>query len=278
MLPELAEPDATGEFARIYEEIRVLCAVPYVSSMQRHLATRPGWLEWVWAAVRPAFADGSAQTAAWRIADALEVPPLPKLTRDELAALGVDAAAEGSIRTICESFIRVSPTNLMFAGNLRRLLAGERPDGDAAEAPNRAGDWTPPTALPRSPAPVDLDSLSADRQALLMRFSKNLGDETFVPGLYTMLANWPDYFTHLAELLLPKFEDPDVTGCCDALAQDIDAAVPAVFARLPGLGETPPEPPEAEFGEILTALESYRATSPQMVVFSMLIRDALPAD
>ena len=45
MLAELQERDATGEIARIYAEIRRLWAVPYVSSLQRHLATRPGWLE-----------------------------------------------------------------------------------------------------------------------------------------------------------------------------------------------------------------------------------------
>ena len=47
MLAELAERDAAGEIAAIYAEIRRLWAVPYVSSLQRHLASRPGWLEWV---------------------------------------------------------------------------------------------------------------------------------------------------------------------------------------------------------------------------------------
>ena len=44
MLAELAEDAAKGEIAGIYGEIRRLWAVPYVSSLQRHLATRPGWL------------------------------------------------------------------------------------------------------------------------------------------------------------------------------------------------------------------------------------------
>jgi hypothetical protein len=46
MLPELQERDAAGEIAAIYGEIRRFWAVPYVSSLQRHLATRSGWLEW----------------------------------------------------------------------------------------------------------------------------------------------------------------------------------------------------------------------------------------
>ena len=44
MLPELPESVADGEIAAIYEELKTLCALPYVSSLQRHLATRPGWL------------------------------------------------------------------------------------------------------------------------------------------------------------------------------------------------------------------------------------------
>ncbi len=53
MLNELPDRDAEGEIAEIYGEIRRLWAVPYVSSLQRHLATRPGWLVWSWAALAP---------------------------------------------------------------------------------------------------------------------------------------------------------------------------------------------------------------------------------
>src|SRR5215471_9851966 len=76
MLAELHERDAAGEIAKIYAEIRRFWAVPYVSSLQRHLATRPGWLEWTWAALRPVFVSGTAQRAAWRAAENLQVPKL----------------------------------------------------------------------------------------------------------------------------------------------------------------------------------------------------------
>ena len=51
MLAELAERDAAGAIAKIYAEIRRLWAVPYVSSLPRHLRLPCGWLEWVWAAL-----------------------------------------------------------------------------------------------------------------------------------------------------------------------------------------------------------------------------------
>jgi len=37
MLAELPERDARGVQRDIYEQIKVLCGIPYVSSMQRHL-------------------------------------------------------------------------------------------------------------------------------------------------------------------------------------------------------------------------------------------------
>lgn len=64
MRAELAESKASGEVAAIYAEVRRLCAVPYVSSLQRHLATRPGWLEWAWTVIGPAFQGGLAQETA----------------------------------------------------------------------------------------------------------------------------------------------------------------------------------------------------------------------
>jgi hypothetical protein len=49
-----------------------------------------------------------------------------------------------------------------------------------------------------------------------------------------------------------------------------------VFAALPPLSADPPLPPRTEFAGVLAALDAYRKTSPEMVVFSRMIRDALP--
>src|SRR5688572_12486325 len=105
MLAELRERDARGEIAAIYAEVRRLWAVPYVSSLQRHLATRPGWLPWTWAALGPAFASGTAQAAAWGAADGLAVPLAP-ISRAALRVWGVDEAGERTIRSACASFVR----------------------------------------------------------------------------------------------------------------------------------------------------------------------------
>jgi hypothetical protein len=273
-MKELAERDATGQLATIYGEIRRLWAVPYVSSMPRHLATRPGWLEWVWAALGPAFASGRAQTAAWRAAEGLSVPRLAPIARDALTVWGVDERDASTIRTVCESFVRASPANLVFSGLLRRLLAGERPGG-----PSAAGEvWTPPPAAPALPSLVDPAALPPAERGVLLSLATPVAGEPFVPGLYRMLARWPGFLAHLATELRPRADEPATRAAHRRLLEVIDAEVPAVFATLPPLPEHPPMPASAECSDVVAALDAYRKTSPEMVVSSLMILRALPRD
>src|SRR4030095_4573040 len=104
ILAELQERDATGAIAGIYAEIRRLWDVPYVSSLQRHLAARPGWLEWTWAALAPAFTSGRAQRVAWRAADTLSVPRLAPIAGDALRVWGGGDTGSAAIRATAASF------------------------------------------------------------------------------------------------------------------------------------------------------------------------------
>lgn len=273
MLAELAERDATGPIGRIYAEIRRLWAVPYVSSLQRHLATRPGWLEWVWAALGPAFSSGRAQIAAWRISEAMEVPCLPSISRDALRVWGVDEPAEASIRAVCASFVRVSPVNLVLSGLLRTLLNGERPRGPAGPD----ADWPPPAPLPPLPGLVDAATLSPAERGVLLSLATSVGDEPFVPGLYRILALWPALLAHVATVLGPHRDDPATDRALRRVNELINAEIPAVFATLPPLPERPAIPPAGEFADVLAALDTYRKTSPEMVVFGLMIARAMPA-
>jgi hypothetical protein len=204
MLAELREADARDEIAAIYAEIRRLWGAPYVSSLQRHLATRPGWLPWAWAVLGPAFASGRAQTAAWRAAEGLTVPRLAPILREALRVWGVDAAGERAIRAACASFVRVSPVNLVLSGLLRRVLAGDRPAARPSMDGAACTPWTPPSDLGALPALVDPSAL-------------------------------------------------------------------------PALPAAPAMPPAADVPAVLAALDTYRKTSPEMVVFGRMIGEALPA-
>ena len=273
MLAELREADAIGDIAAIYEQIRRLWAVPYVSSLQRHLATRPGWLEWAWAAVGSAFASGVAQRAAWGAAEGLVVPRLAPISRDALAVWGVDATGEAAIRATCASFVRVSPVNLVLAGLLRRLLNGERPTG-VNGTPSPA--WSPPPSLGPLPALADPARLPPAARALLATLGATVGEQIFVPGLYRMLAAWPAFLAHVVTVLRPHLDDPATRAAGQRLLTAVDAEIPRVFATLPPLPPGPAMPPAIEFAEVLAALDTYRKTSPEMVVFGWMLGDSLP--
>src|ERR1700692_4137084 len=77
LLAELPEDRATGAVAVIYDEIRRFSGVPYVSSLQRYLATMPGVLEWAWDALRPAMTSGTIPETGWGggRADGAPCPP-----------------------------------------------------------------------------------------------------------------------------------------------------------------------------------------------------------
>ena len=273
MLAELSEDAATGQIAEIYGEIRRLWAVPYVSSLQRHLATRPGWLQWAWAALAPAFLSGQAQTAGWRGADGLDLPAIQPLGSPDLQRLGLDAAGQRTVAEVCAGFVRVAPVNLMFSGLLRRLLKGERPIGAGAPA----AAWQPPTALPPLPALVDIATLDEDAQAVLLRLGTDVDGTPFVPGLYLILARWPAYIAHLGRVLAPLGRAPETDAARAALLAGIDGAVAELFPTLPALSEQ--DIPEADaFPAVLAALDMYRRTSPEMVIFGRLIAGALPGN
>lgn len=273
MLAELPERDAAGTLADIYAEIRRLWAVPYVSSLQRHLATKPGWLEWVWAAVGPVFASGRAQTAAWDAVSTIDLPRLAPISRDALGVWNVDERGATAMRDVAESFARVAPVNLALAGLLRRLMAGDRPDG----ASDRGSAWTPPTALPPLPSLVDPAAISKAERGVLLSLGTRVDGEPFVPGLYRMLAHWPGALAHLATALRPILDDPATHAAFARVNEAIDACVPALFAALPPLPASPPLPSAAEFPAVRAALDGYRKTSPEMIVVGRIVGRALPS-
>ena len=113
MLPELPKSQATGGIADIYDDIRRFSGVPYVSSLQRYLATLPGVLEWAWAALRPAMESGVIPETGWRLASDVRVTPAAPVPLATLRRWGVDAAGLTAIRNIAANLVHV------FAGEPR---------------------------------------------------------------------------------------------------------------------------------------------------------------
>jgi hypothetical protein len=270
LLAELSEEAASGRIAEIYDEIRRFSGVPYVSSMQRYLATLPGVLEWAWDALRPALVSGAIQETGWRLAESVRLAPAKPVAVARLGDWGVDAAGIAAIRNIADNFVRVSPVNLVTGACLANLLNGAQPSGAGF-----AGTWTPPAMLPPMPGNVDPGALPADQRAVLMRFATEVDGKPFLPALYRQIAHWPGVLRWLADELSPRFGATETTSAGVAFRGAARQAAPEIVARLPGVPDV--APPDAEnTRRVLAIIDRYAETSPEMTMFGQLILDALP--
>ena len=266
-LAELTEDRATGRIAAIYDEIRRFSGVPYVSSLQRYLATMPGVLEWAWDALRPALASGAIQQTGWRLAREVRIapaaPPAP-------ATLGIDAAGVAAVRNVAANFVRVSPVNLMTGACLALILTGARPSGRGF-----AEDWQPPGMLASMPGNVDAATLPPAERAVLERFTTQVDGAPFIPALYRQLAHWPGVLAWLERELTPRFDAPEIAAARTGFRAAARAAAPDIVARLPGVPAGAPDAATAQ--RVLATIDRYAETSPEMTMFGQLILDALPA-
>lgn len=262
MLEELQEHAATGRIAEIYDEIRRFSGVPYVSSLQRHLATLPGVLEWAWDALRPAMVSGAIPETGWRLARSVHLTPAK-------SPLPIDPAAISGIRNVAANFVRVSPVNLVTGACLAALLNGANPSG-----PGFADTWIPPAMLPPMPGNIDPQTLPPDQRTVLMRFATEVDGKPFIPALYRQLAHWPAALAWLADELAPRFSAPEIAAARSAFRAAAREAAPDIVARLPRLPPARP-PNEPTIQRVLATIDRYAETSPEMTMFGQLILDAL---
>jgi len=273
MLPERKESEATGRIARIYDEIRTLWRVPYVSSMQRYLATQGDWLPWAWEILAPVFRSHQPQLRGWRIATEIEVAPLPAISGPVAQVFGLAPEDVATIRDIANGFQRVSPVNLMMGGMLRRVLERSDELGRAAEPLPERSAGAMPAPLPAPPPLPDFDAMAPALRVALDELAIDMADERFVPGLYRAMADWPIYCAHLVTVLRPRFDDPATRAALGTVAARIDAAAGVLAAHLPRVACPFPA---HEVRAVLDAIAQYRTTSPQMIVFGRLIARSLP--
>jgi hypothetical protein len=269
LLAELPEDRATGTIAEIYDEIRRFSGVPYVSSLQRFLATMPGVLEWAWAAIRPAMVSGVVAETGWRLADRVTLAPFAPISDAERAAWKLDVTARATIASIAENFVRVSPVNLMTGACLRLLLTGTAPNG-----PGIAQTWTPPAMLPSMPGNVDPNALPPEQRAVLMRFATEVDGAPFIPALYRQLAGFPQFLSWLANRLVPRLSAPETNAARAGFRAAAVEAAPAIVARLPGLPASP-LPDGKTIRRVLATIDRYAETSPEMTMFGRLILEAI---
>ncbi len=265
-LAELAERDAAGEKAAIYAEMKRLGGVPMVALIFRHLATIPGALEWLWAAIGPAWRAGFLQEAAWRIAREAPMEPLAAIAREALVALGVDDAGLAEARIVVDSYNLANPENMLSILCALRLL-----DGARAVEPIAARAWTPPAAPGPLVPMTDVATMPREMAALLDLVAAP-GEEKgprVVQSLYRHFGHRPAFLALLVTLLAQRFDDGSIERSVASIRASMNTSADALVRTLCA----PPAPDPA----IRIVCERFAgAVIPQMIVVGSLLARALP--
>ncbi|MBM3491897.1 MAG: hypothetical protein FJX68_15935 [Alphaproteobacteria bacterium] len=166
-VPAIAEAEAAGEIAVLFADIRAVLGVPLVNLVWRHLATLPGALGWCWAAARPIYVSGRAAAEAQAVLAGLSAPPLPGLSREALAAVGVGEAELARIRAVVATYNHTNPVALVALTALRLCLAGE--PGEVRPAAPVPGPAPAEADLPRL---LPLAEMAADTASMVVALNR----------------------------------------------------------------------------------------------------------
>jgi hypothetical protein len=96
----------------------------------------PGALEWVWGTLKPLY-KGSAIVKAELVHQNLNLPRVPRLSRDVLTAAGLDDAALASIFAILDSYQHTNALALVCFSALLARFEGSARRPDLSSAPQR---------------------------------------------------------------------------------------------------------------------------------------------
>ena len=240
----IAEGEATGRLAAVYDEIRRTLRVNGVNLIFRRLAAFDAFPE-LWEAVRPvAGTRGFAEAADRLRAESVRLADgLGRLGVADRAGLDEQEAAR--VRAALAMYHHVNPELLLIASAWRLALLGEPVGGDGGpdgEARQPVEPGVPAGMFPMEMVPAEPD----DRRlaALFDDMTRSL-DLPAINSDYRTLAFWPGYLGAIWEALRPIALSDAHQRAADALRESSRAEARAlpmplgpIRDRLDAHGET----------------------------------------
>lgn len=258
-MTEIRKSEASADIAAIYADIRQAAALPQVNLIFRHLATRPGVLEWVWQTLRPLYLSQELAESAVNLSRSVPAAGAPSPIP---AALAADA--HHACRQVLGAYNSGNTQNLIALTTFVRVL-------DGIEA-NNASRLTPRTAAPSSddappfPPIPNRSNLPADITAQLERLAaRHTSAPGVIPSLYVHLTLWPDLLPAVDTFLDPRLAAP----AWREHVNDLIALATTTADRLaPHLSEAPsPGITDQDRSEMAETIRTFvNATIPEMVI------------
>jgi hypothetical protein len=272
-VPAIPEAEAAGEIAELYADIRATLGVPIVNLIWRNVAAIPGGLAWAWRSVKPLYAAGRVQNEAWALRAGQALPAMPRLPEGALAACGVDAAAEKTIRAILDSYDRSNALNLV---TLSALLARIRREASDGGRPAPAAPEEPPISVPLPPL-LALDRMPAETAALVCAVNRlgTGGADHILVSMPRQLAHWPGFLALYWSLLAPLDAGGALSACVAAVRSDGRAR----GARLAADLGHPAEPGRAALAAVEASLGDFCQNAiSRMIPVVSLLQQAMPEE
>lgn len=275
-IPAIAEADATGEIAALYQDLRATLGVPFVNLIWRHLATIPGGLAWTWTLAKPLYVSGeldrlSADTAALVALPSLS--PLPDFVWD---AAAIDRDARLTIVAMIESYNHANGVNFLALLTAVSVLRDGLPATASGVRPAASPFARHSAAAPALPPLPGLSGLPSHVLALVRQLDQlgRLGPSEAVASLYRHLAHWPAFLAIAYTALEPLHRSRE-------LAKAQDNVIAFGRSQCGGLSTlaNPDLPPLTQDGKraVLRALEEFTGVMiGRMIVMGRAMRSLLP--
>lgn len=268
-LLEVAELGASAATRAIFDQIKTLSGVPMIALIYRHMATRPGMLEWAWQTLEPVMVTGQLQMAAWGATKEVELPnilPIPRVAR---RAVGISEEDESQISNLLAAFNRANSVNSVAIRYLIRQL-------DAAGASFRTNsgsmsDWHPPLILPDLPPMLSLEEINGPVLELISWLChRGEGRHRRVwPSLYRYLAAQPAFLAFAGIILTPEFER------IDQMVNNVRAEMELVANSLPIYPSFYPTEFEYVESDLRLTIEEFSSLIPEMLLIGLLLEHSM---
>jgi len=206
-VPAITESAATGDIAEIFADIRGVLGVDVVNLIWRHLATIPGALPWVWAALRPLYVDGTIAAEAAALHDDLDLPQLPPFPPEALTAAGLLDDDISTIRNVLAAYDRTNAMAIVAFSALL-LCLGDELLPLSAVSPHGGTVFHEPPAIPL-PSLLNIADLPPATAELVLTLNR-LGTRRTNPilaSMYRHLAHWPTYLALAWTMIAPLDAD-----------------------------------------------------------------------
>ena len=199
----IAEGDATGDIAALYQDLRVTLRVPFVNLIWRHLATIPGGLAWGWTLTKPLYVSGELDRLSSEAAALVSLPSLVPLPDHVWECAAIDRDARRTIAALIDSYNHANGVNFLALLTAVSTLRDGLPAASGVSQATAARRHSPPTSkLPPLPGLSELPPHLLELVRGLDQLGRLESSEA-VASLYRHLAHWPGFLAVAYTALAP---------------------------------------------------------------------------